>query len=49
MREEFDQALARGDRDGNGELDAAEYWAVAVAQARQRAASAEAADSAAGE
>ena len=50
MREDFDKALAQGDSDGNGELDLAEYWAVAVAQARrQRAASAEEADSAAGE
>ena len=37
MREEFGKALAQGDRDGNGGLDQAEYWAVTQAQAKARA------------
>ena len=36
MREQFGKALAHGDRDGNGGLDQAEYWAVMQAQAKAR-------------
>ena len=36
MREDFGKALEQGDRDGNGALDQAEYWAVAQAQAKAR-------------
>ena len=31
------KALEQGDRDGNGALDQAEYWAVTQAQAKARA------------
>lgn len=37
MREEFNKALEQGDRDGNGALDQAEYWAVTQAQAKAAA------------
>ena len=37
MREEFVKALEQGDRDGNGALGQAEYWAVTQAQAKARA------------